>query len=806
MDSQAEALRFLQDAYLGEGTEGTKYANVWKAITANAINADEDMSYNPSTCDETLDDITKNHGFVINYRALGTGDVKQILLRPTSLSGSGTTSFETAKTYPRLLYGAPDSDSLIDDNAFSNSTTVKKAEGIYIIAVRDNKTNVAEGGTISTQSAYYDFYIRSCWYASGANTPSTISTVVRLYDPDVDEANNQGRGHTVEGSKFVFHNTEVTDNYNPSGNQPATEYTQNGLKTGAVNNFHDISKMNFNRVGYSFQGWCSVQATKASATVAGSCSGNTYSNGYGYQLPLSLTKIELHFFAIWKPNPSVRIVYNGNGSTSGNMTDQTITPGGRKTNLKDNRFVRAGHTFQGWCTKAIGVGGACNGEKYEGQGPSFTNKQEISTATSGGTLTLYAMWKKNPDYVIEYKGNGNTSGSMANTVITGGMTSKLRANAFSKTDYKWTGWCTVAVGVGASCTGTKYNDQQSVTAPVSGGKLTLYAMWSTICNFTSQTFEFTGGMRSWTVPKGCGGTYQLELWGAQGGTQFGGKGAYVTGTMSLAEGKTIYIGVGGQPPIKNGEGGFNGGGIGGGVAPGQTYPYNRGGGGGATHISSVNKTVPELLNVSYPNESAIYLLAAGGGGGAKDGNRAFDTKCTDPNVGTWIIPSTVDYAYGGAGGGTIGGDGTNPGTIKNEARCQGRDIVEASCIQPIATHPNCETAPRSDQSCRVVFIRNATGATQSSGGIGAIGTDFASNGFNKYAGSSGGHGIGGSSANFRFWSPGGGGGFYGGGSGAPSSCRVASGGGGSSYTGAVGSSRMQSDQRTGNGLVIITRK
>ena len=115
MDSQAEALRFLQDAYLGEGTEGTKYANVWKAITANAINADEDMSYNPSTCDETLDDITKNHGFVINYRALGTGDVKQILLRPTSLSGSGTTSFETAKTYPRLLYGAPDSDSLIDD-------------------------------------------------------------------------------------------------------------------------------------------------------------------------------------------------------------------------------------------------------------------------------------------------------------------------------------------------------------------------------------------------------------------------------------------------------------------------------------------------------------------------------------------------------------------------------------------------------------------------------------------------------------------------------------------------------------------
>ena len=32
-----------------------------------------------------------------------------------------------------------------------------------------------------------DFYIRTCWYGVNANEPSTISTVIRLYDPNAVE-------------------------------------------------------------------------------------------------------------------------------------------------------------------------------------------------------------------------------------------------------------------------------------------------------------------------------------------------------------------------------------------------------------------------------------------------------------------------------------------------------------------------------------------------------------------------------------------------------------------------------------------
>ena len=61
------------------------------------------------------------------------------------------------------------------------------AEGLFIVAVKDNKTSkvVDSSGTAQNRSAYYDFYIRSCWFNPGADRPSTISTVIRLQDPAV---------------------------------------------------------------------------------------------------------------------------------------------------------------------------------------------------------------------------------------------------------------------------------------------------------------------------------------------------------------------------------------------------------------------------------------------------------------------------------------------------------------------------------------------------------------------------------------------------------------------------------------------
>lgn len=69
-------------------------------------------------------------------------------------------------------------------------------------------------------------------------------------------------------------------------------------------------------------------------------------------------------------------------------------------------------------------------------------------------------------------------------------------------------------------------------------------------------FNYTGAIQTFTAPKT--GIYQLETWGAQGEnatdgtlTARGGYGAYATGEVSLTQGDTLYINVGGQ----NGYGG-----------------------------------------------------------------------------------------------------------------------------------------------------------------------------------------------------------------------------------------------------------
>ena len=61
---------------------------------------------------------------------------------------------------------------------------------IYIVAVKDNETtslyntDKLDTERVKDTSAFYDFYIRTCWYGTDAEEPSTISTVIRLYDPD----------------------------------------------------------------------------------------------------------------------------------------------------------------------------------------------------------------------------------------------------------------------------------------------------------------------------------------------------------------------------------------------------------------------------------------------------------------------------------------------------------------------------------------------------------------------------------------------------------------------------------------------
>lgn len=181
IDAQAEALRFIQSSYIAEKDNvNGDYANLWQAITSNALDIkdkSEDYQksitqFSPDDCSNLYsgDNLKNQHAFIINTRVLGSDPSAAFI---TATNGS----FISASTYPRLVY--VDEGNLASE---SFSPSLSSVEGIYIVAVKDpNSTTIA--GT--NKSAYYDFYIRTCWYGTGDKTPSTISTVMRLYDPGV---------------------------------------------------------------------------------------------------------------------------------------------------------------------------------------------------------------------------------------------------------------------------------------------------------------------------------------------------------------------------------------------------------------------------------------------------------------------------------------------------------------------------------------------------------------------------------------------------------------------------------------------
>lgn len=77
-----------------------------------------------------------------------------------------------------------------------------------------------------------------------------------------------------------------------------------------------------------------------------------------------------------------KIVYNANGGT-GSMADTVMTVGVAK-NLPANTFTRTGYSFLGWS------------KDKNAAAATYTDKQSVNNLATSGTVTLYAIWQKNP--------------------------------------------------------------------------------------------------------------------------------------------------------------------------------------------------------------------------------------------------------------------------------------------------------------------------------------------------------------------------------------------------------------------------
>ena len=222
IDAQAEALRYIHNSYVSERQKSnaeSQFRRIWNTLISNSVSpretddsaADEQGDGGTSfdindfkTCaagyNGTDKHLRKFKAFVLNPRliipdtSLGGGDFKYMgtpyseLMNHMVIYDNDTSGhkFAAPALYPRIIYkrlsgsstDTNDAANLDENNAIYND--VATAEGIWIDAVGNNKL-------IPRRSDYYDFYIRTCWHGAGQTVPSTITTVVRLYNPEVME-------------------------------------------------------------------------------------------------------------------------------------------------------------------------------------------------------------------------------------------------------------------------------------------------------------------------------------------------------------------------------------------------------------------------------------------------------------------------------------------------------------------------------------------------------------------------------------------------------------------------------------------
>ena len=242
-------------------------------------------------------------------------------------------------------------------------------------------------------------------------------------------------------------------------------------------------------------------------------------------------------------------------------------------------------------------------------GVTLNNIQYKGTYSLDGTWTPNTTDKKSFSQAV-------SASTDAGTVITSGiMTFMIMPQTLSEASI------TVTYSNGGTLT-------RAITGTWEAGEIYTYNLSKTI---PVANFDYIGAVQSYTVP--LTGTYKLEVWGAEGGSNRG-LGGYSYGNIKLSQGVILYICTGGIGKVNlNGSivsnplsAGYNGGG------------YGQSGGGGATHIALTNRGV--LKNyISNQNE---VLIVAGGAGGTDD-----DSEYT---------------SSGGTGGGLSGGTAINNGS------------------------------------------------------------------------------------------------------------------------------------------------
>lgn len=155
IDSQAETLRYLHQAYVAQHKPGSVPAEGAAAQWKNLSN-----NYAASSTASEFGDLP---GGACPGEAPGD---KPFILDPISVEVSNGIEMVASDAS-----GLPPFAQV----ARVNDAAIAKGYGMWVEAVRKE--------TEADRPRYIDFHIRACWDGPGQNAPMTLGTIVRLYEP-----------------------------------------------------------------------------------------------------------------------------------------------------------------------------------------------------------------------------------------------------------------------------------------------------------------------------------------------------------------------------------------------------------------------------------------------------------------------------------------------------------------------------------------------------------------------------------------------------------------------------------------------
>lgn len=434
-------------AYNANGGSGTTASSshtygVAKTLTANAFtrtgytfkgwNTKADGSGTSYTNSQSVSNLTSTNGSTVTLYAQWTANTYTYNIVYKSSTGKALGTSTVAGTFgssksvsapAKTGYTTPSAQTVVFDSTSAKTITFTYPIVNYTISYNLN------GGSVSGNPSSYNIESAAITLKNPSKTGNTFKGWTGSNGTTAQTSVSIPSGSI--GNKSYTANWTVnsyTATFNGNGGSAGTSITKPyGSQLGTL--------PTSSRTGYTFKGWFTAASggTQITATTTMPASNVTY-------------------YAQWTAN-TYTVNYNANGGT-GTTASSSHTYGTAKA-LTTNGFSKTGHTFLGWSTSPSATTA------------TYTNGQSVTnlTATSGGTVTLYAVWKVN-SYTLTFNPNGGTVSETSRKVVQGSPLGKLPVP--TRPGYIFNGWFAYSYG------GTQYTE----SSIMGSSDLTIYACWT----------------------------------------------------------------------------------------------------------------------------------------------------------------------------------------------------------------------------------------------------------------------------------------------------------------------------------------